>query len=33
MGWGTSTTPMQLQRNANRQALLWILYTEIKGKI
>jgi hypothetical protein len=33
MGWGTLTPPMQLQRNANRRALSWILYTEIKGKI
>jgi hypothetical protein len=27
MGWGTSTPPMQLQRNVNRRALLQILYT------
>jgi hypothetical protein len=32
MGCGTSTLPMQFQQNANRRALLRILYTKINGK-
>jgi hypothetical protein len=33
MGWGISMGPIQFQRNTNRRALLWILYTEIYVKL
>jgi hypothetical protein len=33
MGWATSMGPIQLQQNANRRALLRILYTEIYVKL